>query len=167
MSKKAKPIKTTDLKIASKAQQQKKKFKINIDNKRDERLTVFGKAVLKDRYLMPGEEYQDLFARVASYYADDEAHANRLYNYISNLWFMPATPILSNGGTERGLPISCFLNECNDSLHGIVDLWNENVWLASRGGGGLVRQLQTGNLQQYALYIALGIVITLSVVLMR
>ena len=48
---------------------------------------------------------------------------------------MPATPILSNGGNKRGLPISCFLNEANDSLDGIVDLWTENVWLASRGGG--------------------------------
>ena len=48
---------------------------------------------------------------------------------------MPATPVLSNGGTERGLPISCFLNEASDSLKGIVDLWGENVWLAARGGG--------------------------------
>ncbi|CAN7939928.1 unnamed protein product, partial [Ixodes pacificus] len=48
---------------------------------------------------------------------------------------MPATPILSNGGTNRGLPVSCFLNETEDSLRGIVNLWNENVWLASRGGG--------------------------------
>jgi len=48
---------------------------------------------------------------------------------------MPSTPILSNGGTERGLPISCFLNEATDSLDGIVNLWNENVWLASLGGG--------------------------------
>jgi ribonucleoside-diphosphate reductase alpha chain len=48
---------------------------------------------------------------------------------------MPATPVLSNGGTERGLPISCFLNEATDSLDGIVGLWNENVWLASKGGG--------------------------------
>ncbi len=40
-----------------------------------------------------------------------------------------------NGGTNRGLPISCFLNESGDSLENIVDLWNENVWLASLGGG--------------------------------
>ncbi|WP_365736585.1 ribonucleoside-diphosphate reductase subunit alpha [Reyranella sp.] len=102
---------------------------------RDDRLTAFGKATLADRYLMPGESYQDMFARVASAYADDDAHAQRLYDYISNLWFMPATPVLSNGGTQRGLPISCFLNEANDSLEGIVGLWNENVWLAARGGG--------------------------------
>ena len=54
---------------------------------------------------------------------------------MSRLWFMPATPVLSNGGTQRGLPISCFLNEASDSLEGIVGLWNENVWLASKGGG--------------------------------
>ena len=48
---------------------------------------------------------------------------------------MPATPVLSNGGAERGLPISCFLNEVRDSLEGIVGLWNENVWLAANGGG--------------------------------
>lgn len=113
----------------------KNKFRVQNDNKKDEKLSNFGKAVLKDRYLMPGESYQDLFARVACFYADDQAHATRIYDYISNMWFMPATPILSNGGTKRGLPISCFLNEANDSLHGIVNLWNENVWLASHGGG--------------------------------
>ena len=108
---------------------------VEINSERDGLLTEFGKATLEDRYLMPDETPQDLFARVASYFADDDAHAQRIYDYMSRLWFMPSTPVLSNGGTERGLPISCFLNESNDSLQGIVDLWNENVWLASRGGG--------------------------------
>lgn len=108
---------------------------MQLDYTRDDLLTTFGKDTLKDRYLLPGENYQQLFARVAKYYADDEKHAARLYEYMSKLWFMPATPILSNGGTNRGLPISCFLNEATDSLEGIVNLWNENVWLASRGGG--------------------------------
>ena len=108
---------------------------VKIDSSRDALLTEFGKATLTDRYLMPGETYQSLFARVASFYGDDEAHAQRLYDYISKLWFMPSTPVLSNGGTNRGLPISCFLNEADDSLSDIVDLWNENVWLAARGGG--------------------------------
>jgi ribonucleoside-diphosphate reductase alpha chain len=110
-------------------------IRVEVDRSRDRLLTEFGRATLNDRYLLPGESYQDLFARVASYFADDTAHAQRMYGYISRLWFMPATPILSNGGTERGLPISCFLNEASDSLEGIVDLWNENVWLAARGGG--------------------------------
>jgi len=115
--------------------QNDKGITIKIDRSRDANLTDFGKATLADRYLGQNESFQDLFARVASVYADDNLHAQRIYNYISNLWFMPATPVLSNGGTERGLPISCFLNEANDSLKGITDLWEENVWLAARGGG--------------------------------
>ena len=115
--------------------QNDKGITIKIDRTKDQNLTNFGRATLSDRYLGQNESYQDLFARVASVYADDNLHAQRLYNYISNLWFMPATPVLSNGGTERGLPISCFLNEAGDSLEGILDLWSENVWLAARGGG--------------------------------
>ena len=113
----------------------KRDYDINIDESMNSNLTEFGKAILKDRYLQQDEPFQGLFARVAAFYADDEQHANRLYKYMSNLWFMPATPILSNGGTKRGMPISCFLNETSDSLRGIVDLWNENVWLAAKGGG--------------------------------
>ena len=112
-----------------------RRFDVQIDESRDALLTEFGKETLTDRYLLPGEKYQDLFARVADYFADDGDHAQRLYNYISNLWFMPATPVLSNGGTTRGLPISCYLNSVSDSLDGIVNTWNENVWLASKGGG--------------------------------
>jgi ribonucleoside-diphosphate reductase alpha chain len=115
--------------------QNEKGITIKIDRSRDSNLTEFGKATLSDRYLGANESYQDLFARVASYYGDNNLHAQRIYNYMSNLWFMPATPVLSNGGTKRGLPISCFLNEAGDSLDGILDLWSENVWLAARGGG--------------------------------
>ncbi len=112
-----------------------RRFNIVTDTSRDALLTDFGKETLDDRYLLPNEAYQDLFARVADAYADDAEHAQRLYDYISRLWFMPATPVLSNGGTGRGLPISCYLNSVTDSLEGIVSTWNENVWLASRGGG--------------------------------
>jgi ribonucleoside-diphosphate reductase alpha chain len=112
-----------------------KRFAVETDPSRDSLLTDFGKETLKDRYLLPGESYQDLFARVAAAYADDAEHAQRVYDYISKLWFMPSTPVLSNGGTGRGLPISCYLNSVPDSLEGIVDTWNENVWLAARGGG--------------------------------
>jgi ribonucleoside-diphosphate reductase alpha chain len=106
-----------------------------LDRSRDDLLTIFGKATLRDRYLLAGESFQDMFARVSCAYADDVQHAQRLYDAMSKLWFMPATPVLSNGGTTRGLPISCFLNAVPDSLHGIVETWNENVWLASNGGG--------------------------------
>jgi ribonucleoside-diphosphate reductase alpha chain len=112
-----------------------RRFTVTTDTSRDALLTEFGKDTLQDRYLLPGESYQDLFARVAAAYADDAEHAQRIYDYISKLWFMPATPVLSNGGTGRGLPISCYLNSVDDSLEGIVNTWNENVWLASKGGG--------------------------------
>ena len=115
--------------------QNDKGITIKIDRSKNNKLTNFGKATLTDRYLGQNEFHQDLFARVASTYADSNLHAQRIYNYISNLWFMPATPILSNGGNERGLPISCFLNEAGDSLNSILDLWSENVWLAAKGGG--------------------------------
>jgi ribonucleoside-diphosphate reductase alpha chain len=108
---------------------------VKIDPSRDALLTDFGKKTLEDRYLLPDESFQGMFARVATAYADDSAHAQRIYDYISKLWFMPATPVLSNGGADRGLPISCFLNTVSDSLDGIVETWNENVWLASNGGG--------------------------------
>jgi ribonucleoside-diphosphate reductase alpha chain len=108
---------------------------LKLDRSRDDLLTTFGKLTLSDRYLLDGESFQDMFARVSCAFADDVAHAQRLYDAMSRLWFMPATPVLSNGGTTRGLPISCFLNSVSDSLQGIVGTWNENVWLASNGGG--------------------------------
>ncbi|MCA0357939.1 MAG: ribonucleoside-diphosphate reductase subunit alpha [Proteobacteria bacterium] len=109
--------------------------KVEVDRSRDALLTDFGKTTLEDRYLLPGESYQDMFARVSTAFADDADHAQRVYDYMSRLWFMPATPVLSNGGADRGLPISCFLNAVNDSLDGILSVWNENVWLAANGGG--------------------------------
>ncbi len=109
--------------------------KVTIDRTRDTLLTDFGKTTLEDRYLLPGESYQDMFARVATAFADDSDHAQRIYDYISQLWFMPSTPVLSNGGASRGLPISCFLNSVGDSLESIVGTWNQNVWLAANGGG--------------------------------
>ena len=108
---------------------------MKLDHSRDALLTDFGQATLKDRYLLPGETFQDMFARVSSTYADDEEHAQRLYDYMSKLWFMPSTPVLSNGGADRGLPISCFLNSVADDMDGIRDVWNENISLASKGGG--------------------------------
>src|SRR5579875_486463 len=109
--------------------------KVEVDRSRDALLTDFGRTTLEDRYLLPGESYQDMFARVATAFSDDADHAQRVYDYISQLWFMPSTPVLSNGGAGRGLPISCFLNSVGDSLESIVGTWNQNVWLAANGGG--------------------------------
>jgi ribonucleoside-diphosphate reductase alpha chain len=114
---------------------------IMIDDARDELLTEFGKATLTDRYLLPGERFQDMFARVACANSDEilfgqgNGHAQRLYDYISKLWFMPATPVLTNSGVKRGLPISCFLNLVGDSMESIAEAVTENIWLAAKGGG--------------------------------
>ena len=107
-----------------------------VDYGRDRLLSKFGIQTLEDRYLIAGERSpQDAFARAAKAFADDENHAQRLYDYASNLWFMFSTPILSNGGTTRGLPISCFLNYVEDSRAGLTDHYTENAYLSSVGGG--------------------------------
>ena len=103
---------------------------------RDKYLSDFSIKTLEDRYLVEGETSpQDAFARAARAFADDEEHAQRLYDYASKLWFMFSTPILSNGGTKRGMPISCFLNYVEDSRGGITDHYTENAFLSSVGGG--------------------------------
>ena len=109
---------------------------VKIDYSKDSMLTEFSKKTLQDRYLVGDEKSpQEAFARAAEAFADDEAHAQRIYDYASNLWFMFATPVLSNGGTKRGLPISCFLNYVEDSREGITGHYTENAYLSSMGGG--------------------------------
>lgn len=103
---------------------------------RDKYLSEFSIKTLEDRYLIEGESSpQDAFVRAAKAFADNDAHAQRLYDYASKLWFMFSTPILSNGGTKRGMPISCFLNYVDDSREGITDHYTENAYLSSVGGG--------------------------------
>ena len=116
---------------------------ININYNKEKKLDRFSLDTLKDRYLYQeeGETYaQEAFARAAVFAATfkgttDFELAQRLYNYSSDLWFMFSTPILSNGGTNRGLPISCFLNYVPDSRDGLSAHYDENIWLASTGGG--------------------------------
>ena len=107
-----------------------------IDYERDELLTDFGKTTLKDRYLLPEETSpQDGFMRAAKAFSDNDEMAQRIYDYASKLWFMYSTPVLSNAGSKRGMPISCFLNYVGDSREGLTGHYTENAWLASVGGG--------------------------------
>lgn len=108
---------------------------IVVNKARDNLITEAGFSTINNRYLQNCETPQDMFKRIACAYADNQAHAQRLYDYFSKHYVMPATPVLSNGGTNRGLPISCFLNETDDSFKGIIDLWTESSWLAASGGG--------------------------------
>ena len=107
-----------------------------MDYNKDNLLTDFGKTTLKDRYLLPDEHSpQDAFMRAAKAFSDNEEMAERIYEYVSNLWCMFSTPILSNAGTKRGMPISCFLNYVGDSRGELAEHYTENAWLASVGGG--------------------------------
>ena len=109
---------------------------MKLNYRRDNYLSEFSIKTLNDRYMIAGEDSpQEAFARAAKAFSDNDEHAQRLYDYASKLWFMFSTPILSNGGTNRGLPISCFLNYVDDSRHGITDHYTENAFLSSVGGG--------------------------------
>ena len=114
---------------------------IEIDYDKEKEFDKFSLDTLRDRYFWEGETHaQEAFARASVFGATfkgetDFELAQRLYNYSSSRWFMFSTPILSNGGTSRGLPISCFLNYVPDSRHGLSNHYDENIWLASSGGG--------------------------------
>ena len=114
---------------------------IIIDYDKEKNFDKFSIDTLKDRYFWDKETHaQEAFARAAVFGATfkgetDYVLAQRLYNYSSDCWFMFSTPILSNGGTTRGLPISCFLNYVPDSRNGLSSHYDENIWLASSGGG--------------------------------
>ena len=114
---------------------------IIIDYDREKDFDKFSIDTLKDRYFWDNETHaQEALARASVFGATfkgetDYEMAQRLYEYSSNRWFMFSTPILSNGGTTRGLPISCFLNYVPDSRSGLSNHYDENIWLASSGGG--------------------------------
>ena len=114
---------------------------IHINYEKENLLNSFSKETITDRYLWEGETHaQQAFARAAIFGATYKGHTDfnlgqRLYEYASNHWFSFSTPILSNGGTSRGLPISCFLNYVPDSRDGLSAHYDENIWLASGGGG--------------------------------
>ena len=120
---------------------QKPYLGIEINYDKEKKLDKFSLDTLKDRYFWEEETHaQEAFARAAVFAATykqttDFELTQRLYNYCSNGWFMFSTPILSNGGTTRGLPISCFLNYVPDSRDGLSSHYDENIWLASSGGG--------------------------------
>ena len=109
---------------------------MNLIYENDSLLDEFSVQTLKDRYLVGDEKSpQEAYARAAKAFATDDAHAQRIYEYASKRWFMFSTPILTNGGTSRGMPISCFLNYVPDSRKGLSDHYDENIFLSSNGGG--------------------------------
>ncbi len=127
-------------------------YHLTIDLARDSLLGEPGLVLLKEgKYMLPEETSpQHAFARASCAYASDQEHAQRLYDYVSKLWFMFATPVLSNAANPRGLPISCDLNYIDDSREGIAENWKEALFLSTLGAGigtyvGALRSIGTGN----------------------
>ena len=121
------------------------------DYTKDELFDDFGVETLKRRYFKDGDNSpQDVFVRVTQTVSrGDEALAERLYRYVSNHWFMYATPILANAPySAKRLPISCYLNCVGDSVPDLIGHMAEAAHLSVGGGGvgsywGKVRSMGT------------------------
>jgi len=114
---------------------------IKIDRTKDQSLSEQAKKLLTDYYQTKDEvSPQQAYARAAVAYSyDDMELAQRIYDYVSDGWFMFASPVLSNapmpGEKTRALPISCFLTYVPDTLEGLIDHSAELRWLSVKGGG--------------------------------
>lgn len=109
---------------------------IKIDLERDKLFDKLGIQRLKESYMKEDEESpQERFAFVSKAFASNDEHAQRLYDYASKHWLSYSTPILSFGRSNKGLPISCFLNYINDTAEGLVENLSETNWLSMLGGG--------------------------------
>lgn len=93
-------------------------------------------SILKSSYFAKGEDsIFDVFERVCNAFSSNKEHSERLYGYLSLGWFLPSTPILANAGSDKNMPISCFLNEPEDTLEDIISTRVESEYLTSYGGG--------------------------------
>jgi len=107
----------------------------------EEWLSAEGFSTLSGGYLLKGETPLDMYKRVAkgaaSYY-DEPLRSQlekRFLKYIKNNWLCLATPVASNVGSDRGLPISCYGNYMSDSISGIFKTYHESAMLTKNGGG--------------------------------
>ena len=95
-------------------------------------------ATISKGYLLPGETVRKAYRRVANASADrlkKPELANKFFKYIWNGWIGLASPVISNMGTDRGLPISCYGIDTPDSIRGIGLTNAELMRLTSKGGG--------------------------------
>lgn len=91
--------------------------------------------ILEGRYLLEGETPEQGMRRAAKAYSSTDAHAERLYQYALKGWMMFASPVLSNAGNKKGLPISCYTTEMQDDLYDIMNTLTEVATMSSRSGG--------------------------------
>ena len=114
---------------------------IEIETKRDKTLSEQSYKLLKDYYCRDDEKSpQKAYARAAVAFSNGNSKlAQRIYDYVSQGWFMYSSPVLSNavlkGEKVKALPISCFLTYVPDTLEGLIDHTAELRWLSVKGGG--------------------------------
>lgn len=98
-----------------------------------------GYFTLQSGYLLPGETPKAMYRRVAKaaggYYADSAMWEEKFFSTMWNNWLCPASPILSNLGTDRGLPISCNTIHVGDSVESIFNKNFELAMLSKNGAG--------------------------------
>lgn len=97
-----------------------------------------GYATVKKGYLLKGETPKGMYTRVAktaARYLKMPELEDKFFKLIWNNWLCPASPVLSNSGTDRGLPISCFTNDIGDSIEEITKGIFELGMLTKNGGG--------------------------------
>jgi ribonucleoside-diphosphate reductase alpha chain len=118
---------------------------MKVDYSKDNLLAEYAKDMVMDFYSRSSDTSpQDVYMRACKAWSTfkgqtDEALAARLYEYVSNKWFMFSSPVLSNtpsdDGKRTGLPISCFLSYVPDTVEGLIEHSSELRWLSVMGGG--------------------------------
>lgn len=109
---------------------------MNYYEKQSENQKNIRESILKKGYYKNGEKsIEELFERVTNAFSSNSVHKEKIYEYLLKGWFIPATPVLSNAGSKKNMPISCFLNEAEDTLKDIIETRVESEYLTSYGGG--------------------------------
>lgn len=101
-------------------------------------MTEISLATIAKGYLLPGETPKKAYKRVSDTIAarlGNPTLATKFFRYMWKGWLNPASPVLANTGTDRGLPISCFGIDTPDSIRGIGLTNAELMRLSSMGGG--------------------------------
>jgi ribonucleoside-diphosphate reductase alpha chain len=101
-------------------------------------LTDHSRNFLEAGYLVPGVSPEQRIREIAERAEDIlgiEGYANKFYHYMSEGFFSLASPVWSNFGKERGLPISCFGSNVSDDMGNILYTQSEVGMMSKLGGG--------------------------------
>jgi ribonucleoside-diphosphate reductase alpha chain len=102
-------------------------------------MTTGGYQLLKEKYLMPGQtpkaRYEIIAKTAAQYLSNSTYWEEKFFNLFWNGWLSPSTPVLSNMGTNKGMPVSCSGGYIQDSIDGFYSARREAAMLTKYGFG--------------------------------